>query len=181
MLQGMVIIETHDPGWRDEGLALAAELGAALGPAASRVEHIGSTSIPGMDAKPIFDFQVSVDSLELAFDVPLAALGFTASPYRQDHVPAGCDDPPSLWVKRLWTRRGAGRREVNLHVRLTGSPNERFALVFRDWFREHPEAVPAYSRFKRVLAAAVRDTGVYAEVKDPVVDLIVTIATHRRV
>lgn len=180
----MVIIETHDPGWRDEGLALAAELSAALGPAALRVEHIGSTAIPGMDAKPIFDFQVSVDSLEAAerlFAVPLAALGFTASPYRQDHVPAGCDDPPSLWVKRLWTRRGAGRREVNLHVRLAGSPNERLALVFRDWFRAHPEAVPAYSRFKHVLAAAVPNTGVYADVKDPVVDLIVTIATHRRV
>ncbi|MER6301845.1 GrpB family protein [Kitasatospora sp. NPDC001539] len=56
------------------------------------------------------------------------------------------------------------------------APNERLALLFRDWFRAHPEAVPAYPRFKSVLAGTVHDTGVYADVKDPVVDLVIPVA-----
>jgi GrpB-like predicted nucleotidyltransferase (UPF0157 family) len=65
---------------------------------------------------------------------------------------------------------------VNLHVRLAGSPNERVALLFRDWLRAHPAAVPAYSAFKRGLAGAVADLGVYTDVKDPVVDLVIAAA-----
>jgi GrpB-like predicted nucleotidyltransferase (UPF0157 family) len=65
---------------------------------------------------------------------------------------------------------------VNLHVRLAGSPNERLALLFRDWFRAHPEAVPAYAEFKRSLAATAPDIATYSDVKDPVVDLVVTVA-----
>jgi len=65
---------------------------------------------------------------------------------------------------------------VNLHVRLVGSPNERVALLFRDWMRAHPEAVPAYAAFKRALAAAATDLDWYSDVKDPVVDLVVAIA-----
>jgi hypothetical protein len=89
-------------------------------------------------------------------------------------VPAGCDDPPERWAKRLWSRRDGER--VHLHCRLAGSPNERLALLFRDWFRAHPAAVPAYAAFKQVLAAAVPDAGVYTDVKDPVVDLVVGVA-----
>ena len=65
---------------------------------------------------------------------------------------------------------------MNLHVRLAGSPNERVALLFRDWLRAHPAAVPAYSAFKRSLAEAVPDLGAYADVKDPVVDLVIAAA-----
>lgn len=169
----------HDPAWRARGIGLADELRAALGPSASRVEHIGSTAIPGMAAKPVFDLQIGVKDLEEAerdFERPLADLGFRRSPYRYDHVPAGRDDDPGRWAKRLWTRRGHAGPDVNLHVRLLGSPNERLALLFRDWFRAHPEAVPAYAHFKTVLAHAVPDVGTYADVKDPVVDLVVEVA-----
>ena len=65
---------------------------------------------------------------------------------------------------------------MNLHVRRVGSPNERLALLFRDWFRAHPSAIPAYAAFKRSLAGAVPDVDFYSDVKDPVVDLVVTIA-----
>ncbi|MFI5913138.1 GrpB family protein [Dactylosporangium sp. NPDC051541] len=168
-----------DPAWPEQAAALIRRLRAALGPAARRVEHIGSTAIPGMAAKPLLDLQVSVadlDAAAAAFDVPLAALGFTRRPFEQDHVPAGHDDPPHRWAKRYWNRRVPGEQQVNLHCRLVGSPNERLALLFRDWFRAHPEAVPAYARFKEVLAAAVGDPVVYTEVKDPVVDLVVAVA-----
>jgi GrpB-like predicted nucleotidyltransferase (UPF0157 family) len=171
-----VRVDPYDPAWAARGLTLAAEVAAALGPAALRVEHIGSTAVPGLAAKPVYDLQVSVDSLAAAgdFDGPLAGLGLTRQPYERDHVPAGSADPPERWVKRLWSRRGA--EPVNLHARLAGSPNERLALLFRDWLRAHPAAVPAYGAFKRVLAAEVTDVGAYSDVKDPVVDLVGAVA-----
>jgi dephospho-CoA kinase len=174
------VLVAYDPAWQRRGEALAGELLAALTPTALRVEHIGSTAIVGMAAKPVFDLQVSVGDLDAAaaaFDEPLAAFGFARRPYERDHVPAGRADLPERWAKRYWNRRTPGEPHVNLHCRLAGSPNERLALLFRDWFRAHPAAVPAYSRFKSALAAAVdNDLDVYTDVKDPVVDLVVTIA-----
>ena len=159
------------------GVALAEQLRRALAPLALRVEHIGSTAIPGMAAKPVFDLQVSVADLDRAasaFARPLADRGFLRAPYERDHVPAGHD--PAGWAKRVWARRRQGNDDVNLHVRLGGAPNERLALLFRDWFRAHPEAVPSYARFKQVLADSVVDVDAYTEVKDPVVDLVVAVA-----
>ncbi|MFD3513439.1 GrpB family protein [Streptomyces sp. NPDC058657] len=195
------VVVAPSPAWDAQGIALADELRTALAPLAMHVEHIGSTAVPGMAAKPVFDLQIAVADLaaaEQAFAGPLAALGFQLSRHRHDHVPAGLDDDPQEWTKRLWTRRHddvppptgspapaevpapapapVSATDINLHVRRLGSPNERLALLFRDWFRAHPEAVPAYARFKRLLADAVQDTGVYADVKDPVVDLVITVA-----
>ena len=95
------------------------------------------------------------------------------SPYRRDHVPAGRHDDPAGWTKRLWLRRDHADGDVNLHVRRTGSANERLALLFRDWFRAHPDAVPAYGAFKIALARVAADTDTYTDVKDPVVDLVI--------
>ncbi|MET7399070.1 GrpB family protein [Dactylosporangium sp. NPDC005572] len=172
-----VFLAAPEDAWRHRAAELAAGLRTALGPLALRVEHIGSTAIPGMAAKPVFDLQVSVADLEAAttaFDPPLAGLGFTRRPYEHDHVPAGRTDSPDAWRKRYWNRAGA--EPVNLHVRLAGSANERLALLFRDWFRAHPAAVPAYGAFKTALADAVDDSDIYTDVKDPVVDLIIVAA-----
>lgn len=175
----MSLIVPYDPAWRERGLALAAEIRSALGPLALRVEHIGSTSIPGMAAKPRYDLQVSVADLDQAasaFDGPLAAIGLQRRTYQHDHVPAGSDDPPSKWVKRFWSG-DSGPEPINLHCRLAGSPNERLALLFRDWFRAHALAVPAYARFKETLSAAVHDdVEPYTDVKDSVVDLVIVAA-----
>jgi len=73
-------------------------------------------------------------------------------------------------------RRDHAEEDVNLHVRLRGASNERLALLFRNWFRAHPEAVPAYARFKQVLAHSTVYVDTYTEVKDPVVDLVVAVA-----
>ncbi|GGN44578.1 hypothetical protein GCM10012285_27240 [Streptomyces kronopolitis] len=173
------LVVDHDPAWQARGLALVAELRSVLAPLALHVEHIGSTAIPGMAAKPVLDLQASVGDLQEAahaFDQPLADRGFQRSVHQHDHVPAGCDDAPETWAKRLWLRRGHSGEDVNLHVRILGAPNERLALLFRDWFRAHPEAVPAYSRFKSTLADTVDEVGVYSDVKDPVVDLVRTVA-----
>ena len=174
-----VVVVDYDPEWLRRADALIDAMTRSLGEQARRVDHIGSTAIPGMAAKDVLDIQVSVDDLDRAadaFDIPLRSLGFERRSYDCDHVPAGCLDEPHLWAKRFWSRRGTSDGDVNLHVRRVGSPNERLALLFRDWFRAHPSAVPAYAAFKRALADAVRDGGIYSEVKDPVVDLVVTVA-----
>jgi GrpB-like predicted nucleotidyltransferase (UPF0157 family) len=174
-----LVVAPYDTDWARRGAQLTRELLAALGPLALRVEHIGSTAISGMAAKPVYDLQVSVADLVVAaaaFDGPLAAFGLERRPWEQDHVPAGCDDPPQLWAKRLWGKRAPGGERINLHCRVAGSPNERLALLFRDWFRAHPLAIAAYARFKEALAAAVGDLEVYTDVKDPVVDLVIAAA-----
>lgn len=174
-----LVVASYDSAWQRRGAVLVDQLRMALAPLARRVDHIGSTSIPGMAAKPVFDLQVSVDDLDAAaavFDEPLTAYGLARRPYEQDHVPAGRDDSPHLWAKRLWNKPIPGGERIIVHCRLVGSPNERLALLFRDWFRAHPQAVPAYSRFKEVLAAAVGDLEVYTDVKDPVVDLVIAVA-----
>jgi dephospho-CoA kinase len=149
-----------------------------LAPLAERVEHIGSTSIPGMAAKDILDMQISVAGLgqaERAFAGPLAGLGFEQLPYDRDHVPAGRPDDPARWAKRYWRRRGE-LGDVNLHVRLAGSPNERLALLFRDWFRAHPDAIAGYAAFKSELSELTTDMDRYTDVKDPVVDVVIAAA-----
>jgi GrpB-like predicted nucleotidyltransferase (UPF0157 family) len=117
-----------------------------------------------------------LDAAAADFDAPLGSLGFVRSPYEADHIPAGRFDDAEHWRKRLWTRRGHREGDVNLHVRVRGSANERLALLFRDWFRAHPGAVPAYSAFKEAVADAVPDVDTYTALKDPVVDLVVVVA-----
>jgi GrpB-like predicted nucleotidyltransferase (UPF0157 family) len=164
-----------DAGRAGRGAALAAEVLAAAAPHALRVEHIGSTAIPGMAAKPVYDLQMRVAALAAAdLDGPLAAAGFARREYEFDHVPAGRTDPPEHWRKLYYTR--AEPERVHLHVRVAGSANERVALLFRDWLRAHPAAVAAYSAFKTALAAELDDVGAYTDVKDPVVDLVVVAA-----
>jgi GrpB-like predicted nucleotidyltransferase (UPF0157 family) len=190
------VVVPYQPGWPARAATLTAELRERLGPLAERVEHIGSTSIPGMAAKDILDLQVSVpgpddaagldnaagrlvqaglDQAAEVFGGPLGELGFERLPYNHDHVPAGLGDDPGRWVKRYWRRRGHGD-DVNLHVRLAGSPNERLALLFRDWFRAHPGAVAGYAAFKTALSTAVPDLDHYTDIKDPVVDVVIVAA-----
>ncbi|HLL67527.1 MAG TPA: GrpB family protein [Micromonosporaceae bacterium] len=180
MTSPAVVVSPYQMHWPERGAQLALDLSTRLGPLALRVEHIGSTAIPGMAAKPVFDLQVSVRDLDEAaeaFDGPLATFGLTRRPWLHDHVPAGLDDDPKRWSKRVWNNAAEPDRErIILHCRLAGSPNERVALLFRDWLRTKPLAVAAYGRFKRMLAEAVSDRDEYTDVKDPVVDLIIVAA-----
>lgn len=175
-----VRVVPYDEDWPRWASAELATLTAALGDLVLDAAHIGSTSIPQMAAKHVLDLQLSVWDLQeaaAAFDAPLAELGYVRLPYERDHVPAGDDSDPGQWVKRTWGRRNHPGGDVNLHVRVVGSPNERLALLFRDYLRAHPVAVAAYSRFKQVLAAEIVNLEPYTDIKDPVVDLVVAAAS----
>jgi GrpB-like predicted nucleotidyltransferase (UPF0157 family) len=153
-----VAVEGYDLRWAARGAELATRLRAALGPLAVRVELVGAAPGPVTAA---YDLQASVRNLAEAaeaFDAPLAALGLVREPLQADDMPAGRLDPPARWAKRLWSRR-TGAERIDLHVRVAGAPNERHALLLRDWFRAHPAVVP-----------------IRPDVRDPLVDLLVVTA-----
>lgn len=173
-----VSVVSYDQSWPRRAEAELRTLTENLEGLVLHAAHIGSTSIPQMAAKNVLDLQLSVWDLAeaaAAFEGPLAALGYLRGPYEHDHVPAGDDSDPHLSAKVFWMRRNHSGGDVNLHVRIVGSPNERLALLFRDYLRAHPLAVAAYSRFKLMLAAHL-DLATYTDVKDPVVDLVVAAA-----
>lgn len=165
--------------WPAEFETIAARLADAFGALALHIEHIGSTSVPGLHAKDVIDVQVSVASLDLPDDVGdrLARAGFDLQPGTwTDHVPCDAPSAPDLWSKR-YARAAAGKRRAHLHIRRLGAPNERYALLFRDYLRASPAAAGSYALIKQELAARhADDQDAYYSVKDPVCDLIMDAA-----
>jgi GrpB-like predicted nucleotidyltransferase (UPF0157 family) len=149
----------YDPAWPERFAELGRELRGGLGDVALRIDHIGSTSVPGLAAKPIIDLQVSVaafDPLE-AFRTPLERLGYV---YRADNPER---------TKRYF-REPPGRRRTHVHVRRAGSFSEQWALLFRDYLRAHREVADGYAARKRGLAIRFRDDRHgYTEAKVPVI------------
>jgi putative glutamine amidotransferase len=152
-----------DPVWpttfEHEAIALSAALPADL---VVRIDHVGSTSVPGLAAKPVVDIQLSVSSISpvQAYAGPLAALGY-------DHAPDPWNDDHEFF-SRLDGREYGG---VNLHVCSAGSEWERRHLAFRDWLRAHPDDANAYAETKRLLAEAhPRDIVAYLDGKTELVE-----------
>jgi len=158
--------------WPAEFDSIAAILRKALGPLALRIDHIGSTAVSDLPAKDLIDIQVAVATLDREGLAPaLARAGFLdREDIGQDHRPPGTTGPDEEW-RKLFFQASSGR-PVNVHVRVAGAPNQRYALLFRDYLRAHPRSAAAYARLKRALAALGIDPGVYADVKDPACDLI---------
>lgn len=168
----LLVIVPYRDCWPTEFAALAGRLRIALGAGALRLEHIGSTSIPGLAAKDVIDVQVSVAALADHISLSLASAGFRARPeIACDHVPPGITGSADEWQK-LFFVEAPGDRRANVHVRQAGRLNERYALLVRDYLRAHPHVAYAYAELKRRLSASLALPDDYADVKDPAVDLI---------
>ena len=168
----MVEIIPYQATWPAEFRVLAATLRQALGDLAVRIDHIGSTSVPGLPAKDVIDIQVTVSSLDDRIVAALATAGYTpAEGIRRDHRPPHATGPDSDWEK-LYFRAPAGQRRTHTHVRVQSRANQRYPLLFRDYLRAHPATAEAYAELKRRLAQHLADPDMYPEVKDPAVDLI---------
>lgn len=168
-----VVIEPYSERWTSDFARIARRVRAVLAERALRIDHIGSTAVPGLAAKHRIDVQVTV--ADLADANPLGAAGFTEFGPYGDHCPAGMDVVPTEWEKRFFQIGDAGT-SANVHVRVEGRANQRYALLFRDYLRAHPAAAAAYAELKRRLADELRDVDRYAEVKDPACDLIIAAA-----
>jgi GrpB-like predicted nucleotidyltransferase (UPF0157 family) len=119
------------------------------------VHHVGSTAVPGLDAKPIVDILVGVRDLEQARGcfAPLARLDYLYAPYLPDEMHWFCKPDPS-------------RRTHHLHLVPAGSRRYRDELAFRDRLREDPELAGEYAALKRGLASRfAEDREAYTEAK----------------
>lgn len=173
-----VHLEPYDPRWSDDFVAIRERLATALGSLAVRIDHIGSTSIPGMAAKDVIDVQVAVASLEQSDEITarISHAGFEQRPYGFDHAPPGSSDDVKEWMK-LFFRTSDGERRAHIHVRTHGRANFRYALLFRDYVRAHPEVVTVWVTVKSRLAERFpHDSATYADVKDPITDLLMLAA-----
>ncbi len=177
-----VKIVNYQPSWQDEFKQIGQNLRQGLGPLALRIDHIGSTSVPGLAAKDVIDVQITVGALSETLILKMNQLGYALPEgIWRDHAPPGQTGPDSDWAKLLF-RPPVRQRRTNTHVRVAGRPNQRYPLVFRDFLRAHPLMAEAYAELKRRLAANLTDGKLYPDVKDPAVDLIYfsaeTWATH---
>ena len=163
---GLAIVP-YDPSWPAAFQAEADRLRHALGALALRIDHHGSTAVPGLAAKPIIDIQVSVATLQ-----PLAAYAGRLEAAGYVHVPSA-DDAfcPFFHRPPRWPH------SYHVHLVESGGAEERRTLAFRDYLREHPETAREYEQLKRALAAqlggaddAAREA--YARRKSPFVERI---------
>jgi GrpB-like predicted nucleotidyltransferase (UPF0157 family) len=145
---GSIVVSDYDPSWPAAFEQERMSLHTALGPLVLTVEHIGSTAVPGLASKPIIDLQLSVSDLAEARSScvgPLQALGYAYLPEYEPRLPG-----------ELFFRKGHPWTH-HLHVLQADHPRWRRRLLFRDYLRTHPEAVRAYAKLKRDLAAVFVD------------------------
>jgi len=142
---GAIEVAAYDERWPARFAEWRSRLAAALGPAAIRIEHVGSTAVPGLAAKPIIDIQVSVpDTEDEATYVPAVERAGARLRAR---------DPGHRYFRPPADRP----REVHVHVCESGSEWERNHLLFRDYLRAHPAARDAYAELKRELSQSYPD------------------------
>lgn len=172
-----ITIVPYRDNWPQEFAAIAARLRVALGDDAVRIDHIGSTSVPGLAAKDLIDVQVTVRDFGESVLARIAAAGFVYRPdITRDHRPPRATGPESDWEKRFF-KAGPGEREANIHIRAAGRANQRYPLLFRDYLRAHTASADAYAELKRRLAAQCSEDRIaYTDIKDPACDLILLAA-----
>ncbi|MFC8181060.1 dephospho-CoA kinase [Rhodococcus sp. NPDC057297] len=168
-----VIVRTHpelvpaDPRWAAQAERIKARIAVAAGSSAVRIDHIGSTAVPGFDAKDVIDIQVTVASLDDADALaePLRRIGFprNANITADNPKPAygiGGEADPALWTKRFHGSADPGRT-ANIHIRVDGWPGQQFALVFRDWLIADADATAEYLEIKRAADLAAKGRSDY--------------------
>jgi dephospho-CoA kinase len=151
-----------DPTWAEQAERIRNRLEAACDARAMRVDHIGSTAVPGLDAKDVIDIQVTVESLGVADE--LADALFSAGYPRIEHITfdTAPTDDATLWHKRIHGSADPGR-PAYVHLRVDGGPGQRFALLFVDWLSANPEVRVEYVTVKREAAAAHTNSDNYAQ------------------
>jgi dephospho-CoA kinase len=168
-----------DPSWPDQAKRIVARLKTACGHRALRIDHIGSTAVPELDAKDVIDIQITVESLEVADELaePLLGAGYP----RLEHITQDAakldarstvshfdhSDDPALWHKRIHASADPGR-PTNVHIRVDGRPNQQFALLFVDWLLANPGIRADYLEVKRSAdASGGGDIVRYVTAKEP--------------
>jgi GrpB-like predicted nucleotidyltransferase (UPF0157 family) len=162
-LNGTIYLAPYDPGWPALYDRLAKRIREALGDTVLQLEHVGSTSVPGLSAKPIIDVLLVVadSSDEASYVKPLERIGYTLHIREPDWHQHRLLKPPDV--------------KGNLHVFSAGCVEIERMLRFRDWLRSQPEDRQLYETKKRALAARTwKYTQNYADAKSNVVEEILS-------
>jgi dephospho-CoA kinase len=164
------VITPAKQDWPAQAGRLIARLQAAAPEEILVLDHVGSTAVPGLDAKDVLDLQLGVWDMAAADRIAplLAETGFPRWPGVVSDNPKPTHPDRADWVKRLHGNADPGRA-VNVHVRTVGSPGWCFALCFRDWLRDDAVARADYVAEKRRVARrhiADRSTAGYAADKE---------------
>jgi GrpB-like predicted nucleotidyltransferase (UPF0157 family) len=163
-----VEIHEYDPTWPQLAAAAINEVKLALGDAVVRVEHFGSTSVPGLAAKPVIDLMAAVPELSAAADreAALTALGYRL-------VDVGMRE-------RLFYRREGRPVAYHLHVVTFDSFDGRNERILRDHLLETPTDLARYAQLKRDLAAAGIEGETYTRAKTALIQEMTDVARTRR-
>ncbi len=158
----MVEVVSYDADWPVAFGQEVARIAPAFGEGLVAIHHIGSTSVPGLAAKPILDMLPEVSDIVVADAAVerLEALGYEG---------LGAYGIPG---RRYFRRTVAGRRTHHLHAFATGSDGLKRHVVLRDYLRAHPEEAAAYGGLKLRLAAEVADMETYLDGKDAFVKVL---------
>ena len=150
----VVRVVDYHPLWPSAFDALASPLRRHL--PGSRIEHVGSTSVPGLAAKPLIDISVGLP--------PGGSLA--AATAHECGLEFRAVNPESV-LFAIFARPGF--RLANVHVRYRGAESERWDILFRDFLRAHPAIAQRYGETKRAAAATVSGLGrsEYSETKAP--------------
>ena len=162
-----VIIVEYNPQWPALYEEEKARILGLIGHKVVALEHVGSTAVPGLGAKPIIDIMVAIHRLTNAEEciLPLQSTGYEYVPEYEDTLP-----------ERRYFRKGPpGARTYHVHmVELTSDFWERH-LLFRDFLRTHPEVAGQYYQLKKELAAKYSsDHEGYTEAKKTFIESIIT-------
>jgi GrpB-like predicted nucleotidyltransferase (UPF0157 family) len=159
-----IVIFDYDASWPARFAAERARVGQALGDHALRIEHIGSTAVPGLAAKPIIDVLVTVEAPD---DETVTVPALTAVGYQ-------------LRVREPGHRMfRTAQRDVHVHIWADADPEVTRSLRFRDRLRRSPDDRQVYERLKRELARREwPDMNHYADAKGPVIEDILARAEH---
>lgn len=159
------VLVAPDDSWPQQAQRVITRVEAVAAGRALRIDHIGSTSVPGLDAKNVLDVQVVVADLEAAQRLAedLKEVGLVTLPGRWwDNARDG-----TIWDKAYATNADPAR-DINCHIRPADSPTWRESLLLRDWLRAHPAGVREYAELKHRLAAQQGDNiDAYAAAKTP--------------
>jgi GrpB-like predicted nucleotidyltransferase (UPF0157 family) len=167
------------PNWFE---LIKAKLERCLGSLALSIDHIGSTSVPGLGSKNRIDVQVSVSEISGTIQDPLdqclIAAGFSKSKFAMDHRPPGDSSADENWQKLFLTGSNLDPRfDFNVHIRAKNNKNHQYALVFRDYLRRHPHVAIAYQQLKEKLAKYHPESiEAYVDIKDAACDIILSAA-----
>ena len=171
---GSIVVRDYDPKWAGMFEEERGRVSGALGPVVTAIEHVGSTSVPGLAAKPIIDLLVGVRDLaeaRAACPDPLRALGYTYVPEYEAWLPG-----------ELFFRKGVpGPWTHHVHVMEPGNPRWQDFVLFRDYLVGHPDVAGAYASLKRALATVFGDDiAGFRHAKAPFVQAVIARAREQR-